>query len=130
VAAGIGAAVLVVSCSPGGSSGPPARRCRARERRWRSPACGPILGRNGRTLTLRFVGAAAGTGSCTADCRAELAQSRSAVAVVLHEQDHGSGACATVGYQRQVTTVLPSALGGRVLVDAATDTAIPVTKAG
>jgi hypothetical protein len=88
-----------------------------------------MLARDGRTLTLQFVGAAAGTGPCTADYRPELAQSRSAVAVVLHEQDHGSGACAAVGYRRQVTTVLPSALGGRVLVDAATRAAITVTRA-
>jgi hypothetical protein len=39
-------------------------------------------------------------------------------------------ACSSMGYLRHVTMVLPAPLGGRVLVDAPSGTAVPVTVAG
>jgi len=89
-----------------------------------------LLGRDGRTLTLEFVGAASGTGPCTASYSPDQAASGTAVAVAVHEHAHGGDvACAAVGYPRRVTVVLPAPLGGRVLVDAASGVAIAVTPA-
>lgn len=89
------------------------------------------LGRDGRTLTLWFTGAAAGTGPCTADYSPAIAVSRTAVAVAVRERAHGSGneMCSTVGYARHVTTTLPTPLGARVVIDAASDAAIAVIQA-
>jgi hypothetical protein len=84
-----------------------------------------------RTLTIRLVGAAPGTGPCTASYSVRQAVSPAAVAITVREHAHGGAvACAPVGYPRQVTVVLPAPLGGRVLVDAASGAAIPVTSAG
>jgi hypothetical protein len=48
------------------------------------------------------------------------------VAVSVIEHDHsGSGSCSAVGYGRHATAVLPAPLAARVLVDAASGTAIP-----
>lgn len=86
------------------------------------------LGRDGRTLTVRFTGAAAGTGPCTASYSMAQAASGTAVVIAVHEHAHdGAVACAAVGYPRMATVVLRAPLGGRVLVDAASGTAIPVT---
>jgi hypothetical protein len=84
-----------------------------------------------RTLTIRLVGAAPGTGPCTASYSVRQASSPAAVAVAVHEHAHGGAvACAAMGYPRQVKVVLPAPLGGRVLVDATSGAAIPVTVAG
>jgi len=88
------------------------------------------LGRGGRTLTVRFTGAASGTGPCTAGYSVTQAASRTAVAVAVKEHAHGgSVACAAVGYTRQVTVALAAPLGGRVLVDAASGVAVTVLPA-
>jgi hypothetical protein len=80
---------------------------------------------------VRLAGAAPGTGPCTASYTIRQAASPAAVAVMVHEHAHGGAvACSSVGYLRQVRLVLPAPLGGRVLVDAATGAAIPVTVAG
>jgi hypothetical protein len=90
-----------------------------------------LLGRDGRTLTVEFTGAASGTGPCTASYSLNQAASKTAVAVAVHEHAHGGNvACAAVGYPRRVTVVLPAPLGGRVLVDAASGVAVTVLPAG
>jgi hypothetical protein len=89
------------------------------------------LGANGRRLTVWFVGAPSGTGPCAADYHLVLAESRTAVGVAVHGHEQASnGSCAAVGYLRHVTTVLPAPLGARVVVDAASGTAVAVSKAG
>lgn len=87
------------------------------------------LSPDGDTITIEFVGAAAGTGPCTADYTVDVASSRTAVAVGVHEHAYDSGAvaCAGVGYRRQVTARLDAPLGARVLVDDASGLALPVT---
>jgi hypothetical protein len=88
---------------------------------------GARLGADGRTLTVQFTGAAAGTGPCTASYSLRLAASREAVAVAVTGHPHGGNViCAAIGYPRHVTSVLNGPLGSRVLVDAASGTAIPV----
>jgi hypothetical protein len=85
-----------------------------------------MLGAGGRTLTVDFTGLAAGTGPCTAGYSLRFAQSRTAVAVAVIEHDHpDSDSCSSVGYGRRATAVLPAPLAARVLVDAASGTAIP-----
>ncbi|HZU71643.1 MAG TPA: hypothetical protein VE990_02615 [Acidimicrobiales bacterium] len=89
---------------------------------------------DGRTLTVGFVGVAAGSGPCTADYSVTAETSRTAVAVSVHGHPHdkgGSGTaaltCNLVGYHREATRLLDAALGARVLVDAASGSAVPVT---
>ena len=87
---------------------------------------GAMLGAGGRTLTVDFTGLAAGTGSCTAGYSLRVAQSRTAVAVSVIEHDHpDSDSCSSVGYSRHAVAVLPAPLAARVLVNAASGTAIP-----
>jgi hypothetical protein len=90
-----------------------------------------FLGPGGRVLTVRFTGAPAGRGPCTAGYSVRAASSATAVAIAVTEHPHGSGnvACAAVGYRHQVTTRLPAPLGARVLVDAASRAAVAVTTA-
>ena len=87
------------------------------------------LNASGRELTVEFTGAAPGHGPCTAAYSMQVALSATAVAVAVREHRHGSGnaACLLIGYPRHVTATLPVPLGARVLVDAASRTAIPVT---
>jgi hypothetical protein len=87
------------------------------------------LGAAGRVLTVRFVGSAAGRGPCTSAYSVQADWSATAVAVAVQEHPHGSAdvACASVGYPRQVTIRLPTPLGARVLVDAVSRIAVPVT---
>lgn len=88
-----------------------------------------LLGPGGRVLTVRFTGAAAGHGPCTAGYSVRVASSGAAVAVAVTEHPRGSGnvVCLTVGYPRQVTTTLPVPLGARVIVDAVSRTAVAAT---
>jgi hypothetical protein len=91
---------------------------------------GARLGADGRTLTVEFTGAPSGTGPCTADYHLELAQSRQAIAVAVHEHSHGTEvACSAVGYPRHVTTVLSTPLSARVVADAASRAAVAVNEA-
>lgn len=90
------------------------------------------LGPDGRTLTVRFTGYPPGAGPCTAGYTLATATSATAVALGVHEDLHGgapasSVACALVGNQLYVTKVLSAPLGARVVVDAASDTAVAVT---
>jgi hypothetical protein len=91
---------------------------------------GARLGPDGRTLTVEFVGAASGTGPCSASYTLDRGISSTAVAVAVQEHKRdGTALCAAVGYPRRVTVVLPAPLGGRVLVDAASGLAIMVMTA-
>lgn len=83
----------------------------------------------GRALTVRFTGAQAGHGPCTAGYSVQAAESATAVAVAVIEHPHGSGnvACSAVGYSRQVTTRLAEPLAARVVVDALSRGSVPVT---
>jgi hypothetical protein len=92
-----------------------------------------LLGPDGRSLTVEFTGAAAGTGPCTADYTLEVATSATAVAVSVQEHAHNTGsgvACPAIGYPRHVTTVLSVPLGARVVVDASTTSAVAVSTSG
>jgi hypothetical protein len=81
----------------------------------------------GHTVTLTFIGAAAGTGPCDAQYAADIAQSSTAVVVSVREipsatsQPAPSGdvamGCDDVGYRRELTVTLTPGLGGRVLID-------------
>lgn len=97
----------------------------------RAFVAGARLGRDGRTLTVKFFGAPSGTGPCSASYTVNRALSPTAVAVEVqgHNRD-GAAVCAAVGYPRRVTVVLPDPLGGRVLVDAASGGAVTVLPAG
>lgn len=83
----------------------------------------------GRALTVRFIGAAAGRGPCTASYSVQVASSATAVALAVQEHPHGRGniACLAVGHLRQVTARLSAPLGARVVVDGASRTAVAVT---
>jgi hypothetical protein len=82
---------------------------------------------DGHTITITFIGAAAGTGPCDAQYKADTAQSSSAVLISIRELPGSvkqlsssstiAEACASIGYQRAVTIELTPALAGRVLID-------------
>jgi hypothetical protein len=119
--AGVQSPAAVLAVSPARLYAPPGNVPRA------SPVVdGAMLGADGRTLTVDFTGLAAGTGPCTAGYSLRFAQSRTAVAVSVIEHDHpDSDSCSSVGYARHAAAVLPAPLAARVLVDAASGTAIP-----
>jgi hypothetical protein len=123
--AGVHSPAAVLAVSPAGLYAPPGDLPRT------PPVVdGAMLGADGRTLVVHFTGLAPGTGPCTAGYSLRFAQSRTAVAVSVVEHDHsGSGSCSAVGYGRQATAVLPASLAARVLVDAASGTAIPADAA-
>ncbi len=84
----------------------------------------------GRTLDISFIGAAAGTGPCTADYAVDALESKTAVAVSVRETRSGDAteiACTDVGYQRHLRVRLTVPLRNRVLVDAATKGPVAVT---
>jgi hypothetical protein len=119
--AGVQSPAAVLAVSPVWVYTPPGKPPRTRP-----VVDGAMLGAGGRTLTVDFTGLAAGTGPCTAGYSLRFAQSRTAVAVSVIEHDHPeSDSCSSVGYVRHATAVLPAPLGARVLVDAASGTAIP-----
>jgi hypothetical protein len=92
------------------------------------------LAPDGRTATIRFVGAEPGAGPCQANYAVDQLASSTAVAIKVREIDDSpadgstatapSGgsfaACSQVGHSRQVVIRLAAPLGGRVLVDATT----------
>lgn len=91
---------------------------------------GAHLGSDGRTLTVEFAGAPAGTGPCTADYTLDVATSRTAVAVAVEEHAHGGNTpCLLPAVFRQVTTVLSVPLGARVVV-AVSGAAVAATRSG
>ncbi len=81
----------------------------------------------GDTVTITFIGAAAGTGPCEAQYAADISQSSTAVVVSVRElpaatsQPAPSGdvamGCADVGYRRELAVTLSPVLGSRVLID-------------
>jgi hypothetical protein len=81
----------------------------------------------GDTVTLTFIGAEAGTGPCSAQYAAAIAQSSTAVVVSVREipsatsQPAPSGdvamGCDDMGHRRELTVTLTPGLGGRVLID-------------
>ncbi|MGC8512708.1 MAG: hypothetical protein ACP5P1_06700 [Acidimicrobiales bacterium] len=82
---------------------------------------------DGKIITVRFMGAASGTGSCTADYTLQVAESSTAVAVQVNAQPYADTAnCAAVGYPRRATAALTAPLGSRVVVDAATGQGVAV----
>ena len=129
---GVGGSAAVLAVSPSEIFTPPQPYG---QESYFPAAGGASIGRNGRTMTVGFVGAAAGTGPCTADYTLQILTSDHAVAVAVIEHDHpmpvGSNAgCADVGYSRQATIELTTPVVGRVVVDAATLFPIPVTGPG
>ena len=84
------------------------------------------VGSDGRRMVVTFVGAAAGTGACTADYTLSVAESKQAVAVAVishpHRAAHSASdlACSAVGYPRHATTELKAPLRARVVVDTQT----------
>ena len=121
--AGVQSPAAVLAVSPAGLYAPPGDLPPT------SPVVdGAMLGADGRTLVVDFTGLAAGTGPCTAGYSLRFAQSHTAIAVSVIEHDHsgsGSGSCSAAGYDRHATVVLPAPLAARVLVNAASGTAIP-----
>ena len=92
------------------------------------------VGAGGRQMVVNFVGAAAGTGPCTASYTLSLKESKQAVAVAVISHAHGGPlgkdvACSLVGCGRHVTAELDAPLGGRVVVDASSDGAVSATPA-
>src|SRR6185503_17789637 len=71
------------------------------------------ISRDGRQLTLSFVGAAAGTGPCQAEYTADIRESETAVSIsppreLPHRGGQALGGCDLVGYDRTVTLTLQS----------------------
>lgn len=92
---------------------------------------GVHLAADGRTATVSFTGAAAGTGPCTADYEVDQLASKSAVAMrvrVVRTTSPPVGYCTLVGYPRQELIRLSAPLGNRVLVDAHTQDAVTVER--
>jgi hypothetical protein len=82
---------------------------------------------SGSTITVSFVGAAQGTGDCTADYRLDLNEHDSFIVVSPTTTRSGGGTCLAMGYPRTATATLGRPLAGRVVVDAATGAAVVVT---
>lgn len=82
---------------------------------------GSSVSADGRTLTFNFYGAPNTSGPCGADYKGLVAESSSAVAVVVQASPHASPgqpiACDAIAQQRSVTVALAAPLGGRVVVD-------------
>ena len=89
------------------------------------------IGRDDRTLLLTFAGPPAGTGPCEANFVASSAESASAAAVSLRSitsPKYKNVACALVAVDRHLTITLLTPLRNRVVIDAASLMAVPVTK--
>ena len=89
------------------------------------------FGRDQRTLLLTFSGPPAGTGPCEADFVASSAESASAVAVSLRSitsPRYENVACTLVAVDRHLTITLLTPLRSRVVIDASSLMAVPVTK--
>jgi len=100
--------------------------------RYASYRYGARIANDDRTLTVRFVGAAAGTGPCTANYTLTLTESVTAVMVRVNEQFNAAGAnvgCTQEGYPRTASAVLLAPLGNRVVVDSESGGPIAVTGA-
>jgi hypothetical protein len=91
------------------------------------------IGRDERTLHLTFAGPPAGTGPCEANFVASSAESASAVAVSLRSitsLKYKNVACTLVAVDRHLTITLLTPPRNRVVIDAASVMAVPVTKVG
>jgi hypothetical protein len=86
-------------------------------------------GRSGRALTLTTYGAPVGTKPCQATYSLRQQSSAHAVAIDVIATEHDSGAaCGSSAVPVTLPVTLPAPLGNRVLVDASTFAAIPVTQ--
>jgi hypothetical protein len=84
----------------------------------------------GRRLTVAFIGAQAGADKpCGADYATEAVESSTAVVVIVAEHMNWpvGGACDDVGYRREATVELASALGDRTVLEVKEGRPIPVT---
>jgi hypothetical protein len=75
---------------------------------------------DGQTLTVSFIGAAEGQGSCTADYATVLEERANIVGFSIKTTRQGTGqveACSAGGFKRTAIATLASPLGDRVLVD-------------
>jgi hypothetical protein len=85
---------------------------------------------DGHRLTISFLGAAPGSGPCSADYAADVEQSATAVLVSVRTlpapSPSSAAVCATMAYERRLTVTLRSPLGDRVLIDT-TGVPVPVT---
>jgi hypothetical protein len=82
------------------------------------------------TLTVSFVGAAEGQGSCTADYAAVLEERVNIVGLSVKMTRRGTGqaeVCSAVGFQRTITATLTAPLADRVVVDSKSGDPIAVT---
>jgi hypothetical protein len=83
---------------------------------------GATVTADGTSLTFTFWGAPAGTGPCSADYKAAVAESHAAVAVAVQMISHAPPntpvACPAIAMQRSITVTLASPLDGRVVVNA------------
>ena len=98
------------------------------------------VGAGGRHIVANFVGAAAGTGPCTASYALSVKESKQAVAVAVVSHPHAQTAtrkrqrqtyvaCSSVGYLRHASAELEAPLGERVVVDAKSEGAASATPA-
>ena len=88
------------------------------------------LGPDGRTLTVTFAGAPTGHGPCTASYTMSVGSSVTAVAVEVHAHPHASHvACLAEARADHLSAELAGPLGNRVVVDAPSLNAVPVTPA-
>jgi hypothetical protein len=81
------------------------------------------------TVTLAFVGAAEGTGPCTADYKLTIIEHPTFVETAVVTTRDGGGTCTAVGYGRHASASMTKALGARVLVEQNTGAPIVVTPA-
>jgi hypothetical protein len=81
------------------------------------------------TVTLGFVGAAEGTGPCTADYKLTVIEHPTFVETVVVTTRDGGGICLAMGYGRQASASLTKAHGARVLIEQKTGAPIIVTHA-
>ena len=98
------------------------------------------VGAGGRHIVANFVGAAAGTGPCTASYALSVKESKQAAAVAVVSHPHAQTAtgkrqrqtyvaCSSVGYLRHASAELEAPLGERVVVDAKSEGAASATPA-
>ena len=87
------------------------------------------IGPGGRRIVAEFVGAASGTGPCTASYTLSVKESEQAVAIAVNAhwaRVPPGQACAAVGYQRHASAELRTPLGARVVVNAMPQGAVSV----
>jgi len=86
------------------------------------------IGSSDRNMTLNVSGSPEGTGPCEATYSTSLMESKEAIAVAIDSQPHipAGASCALSAQLIKLPVVLKSAIGSRVVVDAATKGAVTV----